>query len=219
MIKNINTPEYWDKRYSNKNYETMYRTSAQKILWDKALKIIARRIDDSWDTVNILELGCGLPVIPWLLKEYYKESDIVNTEGFGMPKKYTYTGIDHSNQALTIGLNDFPDWEFFNQDLNDYFAGNIRINSKFSSEFDIILCLETMEHCISNENILIQIKELLKSNGIALISVPMGLRKLSCHVQEYATTKYFADLVKIIGHPEISIVGRRWYFALVGKNG
>jgi len=80
-----------------------------------------------------------------------------------LPKYIDYYGIDYDETALEIAKKRGA--KVIKLDLENE---QIPLNQKF----DIIVCTEILEHLKDPEKILIQIKRLLKEEGVVIISLP-----------------------------------------------
>ena len=142
--------DYSKLTYKNKN---ILRKFSHKIRFNKALNILR---SCNKNDINFLDFGCG--------DGYFLK--LINDE------------------KLNLKLNAFdPDKQMITQMMNLFHKENIdKVNifndiKKIKSKYDIITCLETLEHFNENNQIklLKQIKYLLKDDGFIVISVPLEI--------------------------------------------
>jgi SAM-dependent methyltransferase len=102
--------------------------------------------------LKILDAGCG---DGRFLKELQK---------IGIKHLY---GVDYSERALSFGRLLIPEANFFKADLTT----KIPFEDEF---FDAIFMIETLEHIIPEKinNLLINLRRVLKKDGIIVITVP-----------------------------------------------
>lgn len=98
--------------------------------------------------MKIADLGCGS--CSW------------NTDGFPV------TGIDINENMIRRAYE--------NNRLVDYHvAKNLALTNLPSNSFDIIVMSETLEHVANIEEVLVEVKRVLKDNGTFIITVPYDL--------------------------------------------
>lgn len=97
--------------------------------------------------VSILDIGCYT-------------ADLLEV----LPKVVDYYGIDTDEEALEIARERGA--KVFRADLE---TQNIAV---FNRKFDIIITSELLEHLKDPEKLLLQINDLLKENGVLLVSLP-----------------------------------------------
>jgi 2-polyprenyl-3-methyl-5-hydroxy-6-metoxy-1,4-benzoquinol methylase len=97
---------------------------------------------------NILDLGCGLGYMTYAL----------NKEG------YLCTGVDLSDTAIKVAKKNFGEENFVSGDI-------AKLN--FNKKFDLIVCLELIEHIEKPFEFLELLKKHLEPNGKILITTPL----------------------------------------------
>lgn len=85
-------------------------------------------------------------------------------------KGYNVIGIDNDEKQISIAkkINETDQVSYFCTDVNEYFHQNIR-------SFNLILCLELIEHILEHENFLKNICNSLNKGGYLIISTPNRL--------------------------------------------
>jgi len=117
------------------------------------LRFMSKQIDEH-KKINILDVGCGtgkLITIP--IAKMFKHSNIIGIETHKPSIEYA---IEHNNNLKNV--------EFKNIDIK-------YINS---NKFDVVICSEVLEHLKNPIKMLIQIKRVMKSDGICIITLPNG---------------------------------------------
>ena len=97
---------------------------------------------------NILDLGCGVSIIPKFLQP-----------------NQIYVGIDNNFKKINAARKKYPEYIFLNQNLE---IDNISIKD----DFDTILLLAVLEHLNNPSHILNQIPDLLSTKGKLIITTP-----------------------------------------------
>lgn len=98
------------------------------------------------NTSKVLEIGCYTAEI----LDY-------------LPENTDYTGIDFDIDATEFAKQKRAKIVYVNFDKEEI---------KLSDKFDIIICTEVLEHLIDPHTMMKNIKELLKNDGVVLISLP-----------------------------------------------
>ncbi|MBK7215099.1 MAG: class I SAM-dependent methyltransferase [Bacteroidales bacterium] len=131
------------------NY-TLY-TKAEDI---KRLKFIIDNLPAKKEPLNILEIGCGEGNICFQMAHY----------------GHTVTGIDISEatiQSATRKFGSTPGLTFKVQDAE-------KMSAEFDARYDVIVCSEILEHLHEPGDLVDNFKNLLKKDGIAIVTVPNG---------------------------------------------
>lgn len=136
------------------NYTTAYNSwkrleSIRSIFRDE----VNRRKSD----LCILDAGCGDALPLFILASNSKSKNI------------DFYGMDASKLDITFAENLRPLLNFNNITFE---IGNIEKLPYQDSFFDIVVCSEVLEHMEHSEDFLLEIKRVLKNNGIAIISTP-----------------------------------------------
>ena len=106
-------------------------------------------------TGKLADFGCSNGHIISLLKEHFFDGS-----------NFSFFGFDHSKELLKIAENkriDGAEFHFFN--LNE-------INEDWADTFNIIICLETLEHVGDYKNAILNLYKSSRKNGIIIISIP-----------------------------------------------
>lgn len=134
--------EFYTSEDKDKNYENKYHEEHKS----RIQWVIKRFNLDKLENQRILDIGCGRG-------DYFKYLNPNNT----------FIGIDGAN--ITSKLTPFLSLKL---DLNEPFADILGNEEKF----DCVICSETLEHCTQIYGIIEEIKKLLKSDGLLLITLP-----------------------------------------------
>jgi len=97
-----------------------------------------------------LEIGCGTGATLSLLKSLGRAKNVVGIEGFSEAASIAATVLD---EAICYDLND-------------------PIDNANLGEFDLILCLDVLEHLVTPIDVLRSLKNILKPNGTLVVSLP-----------------------------------------------
>jgi len=102
---------------------------------------------------NILDVGCGVGTIDFFIAN----------------KKKKVTGIDISKTAISRCIKSA---EFLNlSHYTRFFKGDFS-NIEIHQKFDMVICLEVLEHIKGDSKVIKKIHDLLVKNGILILSVP-----------------------------------------------
>lgn len=97
--------------------------------------------------VKVLEAGCG--------RKWALENSSVN---------FHISGVDLDKKAYEIRKSRFNDIDqFYHTSLDEFIQ---------KEKFDFIYCVDVLEHCVNTENIMYNLMESLKNNGLALVAFP-----------------------------------------------
>lgn len=100
------------------------------------------------------------------------------------------TGLDYDPQQLKIAQNSALDQQITNAIFLQY---NLEQKLKFKDKsFDKILCLDVLEHLVKRDQLLAEIKRILKPNGLAFIAIP-NLNTSWKRLQKQVGLNSFAD--------------------------
>jgi len=102
---------------------------------------------------NILDVGCGVGTIDFFIAN----------------KKKKVTGIDISNRAISQCLKSAKFLNLLN--YTNFLKGDFSI-IKIHKKFDMVICLEVLEHIKGDSMVIKKIYELLIKDGILILSVP-----------------------------------------------
>ena len=103
----------------------------------------------------LADFGCSNGYILSVLQEVFFQNST-----------YKFYGFDHSNELLDLAkAKNLPNTSFHYINLND-------IDDRWENSFNIVLCLETIEHTGNYENALKTLYSSCKIGGTIIISVP-----------------------------------------------
>jgi len=130
-------------------------TTYQKAEDIKRLEFITSNIHNSQQhTLRILEIGCGNGNISYQLAKY----------------KHQVTGIDISEttiQAANARYGNTPGLQFKVANAED-------LHPAEHLKYDAIVCSEVLEHLYNPEKLTANFRNLLKPNGVVIVTVPNG---------------------------------------------
>lgn len=157
------------------------------------------------DTKTLGDVGCSNGYLTNLIAEKFQITEV--------------TGLDNDEENLEVAQKLYPSIKFKSVNLNQ------KIETKF--KYDIVTCLETLEHVGNLSQALKNVLNLTKNNGSILIAVPieigyLGLAKLiyrilkygtnSCYVfQEFENYKEFSKLNYVLSLLRGSTISRFRY--------
>jgi 2-polyprenyl-3-methyl-5-hydroxy-6-metoxy-1,4-benzoquinol methylase len=135
------TDLYYDDLFrSSINYKSHYKESHYWVHWTQVIRFLGKN-----KTQKILEIGCGTGQF----------AEYLSDEGF-----LNYNGFDFSSAAIKIAAKRVPKYNFY--------LGNALHQDSFRDDYDVIICLEVLEH-IKGDN------EVIKNINIGkriIFSVP-----------------------------------------------
>ena len=103
----------------------------------------------------LADFGCSNGYILSILQELFFQNST-----------YSFYGFDHSNELLELArAKNLPSTNFHHINLND-------IDESWENSFNIVLCLETLEHTGNYANALETLYSSCKIGGTIIISVP-----------------------------------------------
>jgi SAM-dependent methyltransferase len=105
------------------------------------------------DNKNICDVGCGPGDVLNKIQQQYNAGNL--------------TGFDHSDKAIEVAQKRFPNISFKQFDIYSDFK-------EFEQVYDVIFCLEVIEHLLHPKQGVINVLTMLKQTGIAIITVPNG---------------------------------------------
>ena len=132
------------------------------------------------DSINsVLDLGCGDGRLSSLLS----------------PSKH-YVGVDYSGVRIKQARKDYPERRFYHDDLHGFVDSN---NLNF---FDLIVCVEVLEHLEDPRLLLDKLKQKKDKNAPIVATIPINLPYVA-HLQTWKTED------EIIDHLSPTLMARR----------
>ena len=126
-------------------YSDAAHTYSHRYVLPAVERILAHR---QWQPARALDFGCGNGAMAnWLLQ-----------------KGFDVVGIDPSESGIAQASQAYPDIEFHQAGSDDDLA--------FLGTFDLVTCIEVIEHCYDPRNVVKKIQHSLKSGGLAIFSTP-----------------------------------------------
>lgn len=163
--------DWWD---TNGNMHTLHDINNARL--DFVLQSINHQ---NINTLKVLDLGCGGGVFSEELAK----------------KNMQVTGIDISDQAINIAINHAIEAKL---DIT-YQAIDVKLFAQNATEkFDLITCMDMIEHVDNIEEIIGCIRKLLKHNGLLFISTIN--RNLLSYVGAILFAEYIFKLIPIGMH-------------------
>jgi SAM-dependent methyltransferase len=126
---------------------------------------------------SFLEIGCGTGYVLSGIANAYPHAHLQGSELF--------------TKGLIFAANRLPNINFMQMDAR---------NIPFVDEFDCIGAFDVLEHIEEDTQVLAQIHQALKPQGIVLITVPQHqwlwspIDEIACHVRRYSTKELHAKL-------------------------
>lgn len=144
MVFHMNKKIY-EKEYFEKAYIGGYLKHNPPSKWEKIIKILLKYKS----FCDILDVGCATGNFLKSTRLYFNRC----------------CGIDISNYAIELANVDNDGIRFSRQD-----ATNLDFND---DSFDVVTCLDTLEHIEDLNKALVEIKRVLKNDGIFLSIIPV----------------------------------------------
>jgi len=123
-----------------------------QILWHNGKYQAVKNLIAGRKVSKVLDLGCN---------DGTMMAKIVSL----LPEVKSAMGIDLSSSAIEFARKKYPRYKFEVGDI---------LKLRFSEKFDLIICLETIEHVDDPEKLISEIKRLLSSDGIAIVEMDSG---------------------------------------------
>ena len=117
--------------------------------YDRLVDLLATYGVD-YDQKRIADIGCGTGGLLKALQKQFKSRSL--------------TGLEYSEKALDLARAKVPDVEFCYFDI---YEGS-------SLQFDVIFCIEVLEHLLHPDRALRNVVAMLADSGVALLTVPNG---------------------------------------------
>ncbi|PPR43003.1 MAG: Ubiquinone biosynthesis O-methyltransferase [Alphaproteobacteria bacterium MarineAlpha8_Bin1] len=159
--------EWWDL---NGAFKALHSYNFVRI--DYVKNIIFSQFGKSYKNLNLLDVGCGGGIL----------CEPLSRIGFKV------IGIDENQKAIEVAVNHSKD---SNLKIN-YINSSVE-KHKFKEKFNIITCMEVIEHVENLENFIISLKKNLKPGGIIIGST------INKSLSSYIFAKFFAEnILKIV---------------------
>ncbi len=141
-----NSREGLEEFYSDQETVEAYLDPA---FYDRLIDLLASH-GVAYDEKRIADVGCGIGGLLKALKTRFQPGSL--------------TGFEYSEKALAIARAKVPGVEFYYFDI---YEGSSR-------RFDVIFCIEVLEHLLQPARALQNILRMLDDSGVALVTVPNG---------------------------------------------
>lgn len=146
-----NRAEFADRFYADPKSVAIYMDQQVPIHLENLRRLLAERAIVTGPGTRILDAGCGTGQC---LKMLYDE--------YGCRQ---LSGIEHSEQALGIARAVCPEAHLAVMDL---------LTGRSADRFDLIICMQVLEHISEAEKALRNMAGMLAAGGILLLTVPDG---------------------------------------------
>lgn len=145
------TKQYYDVKFGDADGFVLNREEEQR--WNRINKALEQySINQSGEKLSILDFGCGDGRFTKLLSQYGK-----------------VTGVDISEKAVIKAQKKFPEYEFYIADLSSR-----ELTKQIVEKFDVIVSTEVIEHIYDQKSFLENVKKLLSSRGVFILTTPNG---------------------------------------------
>jgi len=199
-MDSINSSDYWNNKWKRYNvnlekYKKYYFDKQRHKIFSEVLKAIKENLVEGMKINSFLDAGCG--------NGEFINSYIININNKDMlVDKPNISGFDHSIDGLTWARNvnqyillERVDFE----NKQDVF----KIFEQSGITYDVITCIEVIEHIKEAENLISNILHSLKDeNSFAVFSVPKDSYFPAEHIRmfnsELSIIKLFGKLGRII---------------------
>lgn len=133
-------------------YEQSTKNNILQWFWHSQKVDNFKRLVDKSHFNNILDVGCASGFMANKVSQIFPDSQI--------------TAIDVYQPTISYGKKHYPHIKFLVGDAHQLpFRGN---------SFDLVICYETVEHVEKPEQVLKEIKRVMKKNGRAIIAMDSG---------------------------------------------
>lgn len=143
-----NSQEGMDRFYSHPAMLDQYVDSRRIELWDAIVDVLIRHGGKL--TGEIVDVGCGTGHLLQRVNEKYGPASI--------------TGFDFSSEAIKVAATTVPDAKLTQFD----------IYSGVDRKFDVVMCIEVLEHLTYPHKALENIVSMIRPGGLAILTVPNG---------------------------------------------
>lgn len=144
--------EIWDSVPPNYYQKGVCHNLLQRIWHLNKLKNVLELMPNISKSANILDVGCASGWFLSQIKNKHPEAKC--------------TGVDAYDKAISYGKKLYPDLNLVHIDAHKLpFADH---------SFDIVICTEVLEHVVSPDQVIQEIKRVLKKDGTAIIEMDTG---------------------------------------------
>jgi len=150
-----NTPEQTNALYRDPKVLRRYLSPARLRYYKGLIHLLPL---ETYHQRRIADVGCGPGYFLWLL---HNELAAKGYQTAGM------FGFDYSLAALEIARQVLPEAEFHYMDIYN-------ICASLEEQFDIVVCIDVLEHLLYPERGLRNLVRMLRPQGILLLAVPNG---------------------------------------------
>lgn len=144
-----NRVELMDAFYSNENHVQKYHAPLRRSVYELFLELLAKKIEITKNT-KVLDAACGLGIFTDMVKQKFQVENI--------------SGFDFSKVAIKKACSRYKNIDFFPHD----------IYAPLSERYDVIICMETIEHLTNPEKAVHNLLLSLAQRGSLFLTVPDG---------------------------------------------
>jgi 2-polyprenyl-3-methyl-5-hydroxy-6-metoxy-1,4-benzoquinol methylase len=141
-----NSKEGLDQFYSDEEAVKSYLDPG---FYDRLIDLLTSHGVD-YEQKRIADVGCGIGGLLKALKTRFQTQSLM--------------GFEYSEKALEIARAEVPGVQFCSFDV---YEGSSR-------QFDVIFCIEVIEHLLHPDKALLSVMGMLDDSGVALVTVPNG---------------------------------------------
>ena len=191
-----NTQERLNEIYSDPEYVAEYLSPERLEFYAKIANLLPEKGIEYTDK-HIADVGCGTGELLHFIHENFDALSL--------------TGLEYSEAALKICETTLPEAKF--QYFDIYEQNNL--------EFNIIFCLEVLEHLLYPDKALINILSMISQSGIALITVPDGrIDTFEGHINFWSPESWEIIIKNNCNELdiEIGLINDKINFALIKRN-
>lgn len=195
-LEKFNVGNWWDNEHGP--YALLHQLNPQRLAFVAAQTDLTNK--------KVLDLGCGGGILSEALAKAGAE----------------VTAVDLNEQALNQAINHAKQNDVH---INYVCAGIECFAESHKAQFDLVTCMEMLEHVPDPESIIASVALLLKPSGIAVFSTIN--RNLRAYLEAIIMAEYFLNLLprgthsyeKLIKPSELCAVARKNGLALLDLKG
>lgn len=150
--RNKTLDEIWNDVPPDYYQKGVHHNILQKAWHLNKLKQVLQLMQNQKNPKKILDIGCASGWFLSQIKHNYPQAKCI--------------GIDAYDKAISYGKKMYPELQLVAIDAHKLPFDN--------RAFDIVICTEVLEHVVSPDQVLQEIKRVLKPNGIAIIEMDSG---------------------------------------------